>query len=263
MIKKPFYIACLLSSSIFFFGCKTQQAVYSSETNMAIEFDGVDDYIDLGNIYDDLNFPITISVWVWLDPTATSSSGSIPIFDSQEGLPIYHGFSLVTSNTSSLGISYGDGRGENHIAYRRSKSSKFPITNARWVNYTGIIRGAEDMSLYFNGVSIGGEYVGESHLPMKSNSPEETAKVGFIRQNGLVFHFKGKIDELRVWNRSLTMAEVQKSIFTKIDKSEPGLIGYWNFDEPNGTSVLDQSKNKFNGTLMGGAKRVASEVPVR
>lgn len=263
MKRKPFYILYFFAFSLAFFGCKTQQIVQSPETNKAIAFDGIDDYIDLGNIYDNLDFPITISMWVWLDPTATSSSGSIPLFDSQEGLPIYHGFSFVTSNTSNIGITFGDGRGENHINYRRSKSSIFSPTNGRWVNYTGIIRGADDMDLYLNGVDVGGDYAGESHLPMKSNSPNETAKVGLIRQNGLTFRFKGKIDELRIWNRSLTRDEIQTVIFTKLDKNESGLIGYWDFDEPTGTTVLDKSENKFNGTLMGGAKRVASEVPVR
>ncbi len=232
------------------------------EDNRAILFDGVDDYIDLGNIYDNLGFPITISAWVWLDPTATSPSGSIALFDSQEGLPLYNGFSFVTSNTSNIGITYGDGQGENNIAFRRSKSSIFSPTNGRWVNYTGIIRGSNDMDLYFNGVDVGGSYAGESNLPMNSNSPNETAKVGLIRQNGLTLRFKGKIDELKIWNRSLSREEVQKVIFTKLDDTATGLIGYWDFDEPVGTTVLDKSANKFNGTLMGNPTRVSSEVPV-
>jgi hypothetical protein len=249
--------------SLVFLGCKPQQVVQSSETNKAIEFDGIDDYIDLGNIYDDLKLPVTISAWIWLDSTATSTSGSIPFFDSQEGLPMYNGFTFVTSNISNIGIAYGDGRGENHKAYRRAKSGLFSPTNGRWVNYTGVIRSGDDMSVYFNGVDVGGSYAGESDFPMNSYSPNETAKVGLNRQNGITFRFKGKIDELRIWNRSLTTEEIQKMIFKKLDKTAPGLIGYWDFNEPSGTTVLDKSTNKFNGTIMGGAKRVASEVPVR
>lgn len=232
------------------------------EENRAISFDGVDDYIDLGNIYDDLGFPLTISAWVWLDPTATSPSGSIPIFDSQEGLAVYHGFGFVTSTTSNIGISYGDGQGENHSAYRRSKSATFAPTTGRWVNYTGIIRGATDMDLYVDGINVGGSYVGTSALPMKSNSSSETAKVGLIRQNGITIRFKGKIDELRIWKRSLTPTEVEHVIHTKLDETENGLIGYWNFDEAEGTAVLDKSINKFDGVLMGNPTRVSSDVPV-
>jgi hypothetical protein len=230
--------------------------------NRAISFDGVDDYIDLGNIYDDLGFPLTISAWVWLDPTATSTSGSIPIFDSQEGLAMYNGFGFVTSTTSNIGISYGDGQGENNSAYRRSKSATFAPTTGRWVNYTGIIRGATDMDLYVDGINVGGSYVGTSALPMKSNSSSETAKVGLIRQNGITIRFKGKIDELRIWKRSLTSTEVENVIHTKLDETENGLIGYWNFDEDGGTAVLDKSTNKFEGTLVGNPTRVASDVPV-
>ena len=33
----------------------------------AISFDGVDDYIDLGNIYDDLLLPASVSAWIYQD----------------------------------------------------------------------------------------------------------------------------------------------------------------------------------------------------
>ena len=48
----------------------------------ALRFDGVDDYVDLGNIYDDIALPITISVWIYVDPT--NDAFSLPIIDSQE-----------------------------------------------------------------------------------------------------------------------------------------------------------------------------------
>ena len=56
----------------------------------AISFDGTDDYIDLGNIYDDLVFPFTISAWVKLDQADKS-----PVFASQDNYPVYNGFLLI------------------------------------------------------------------------------------------------------------------------------------------------------------------------
>src|SRR5688572_2574001 len=229
--------------------------------NRTIIFDGVDDYIDLGNIYDNLALPVTISAWIWLDPNA--ADGLIPIFDSQDGLDVYNGFNFLTSNFSVVGAQYGDGVGSNNSAFRRAKSASFSPIMGRWVNFTAVIIGATDMNLYFNGVDVGGAYSGESTNPMNSNSPSEVAKIGYLYQNGSVFRFKGKMDELKIWNRALSTQDVQKVIFKKLDETEPGLIGYWNFDEPTGATLTDYSKNHFNGVINGNPQRVLSEVTVR
>ncbi|HEY5746741.1 MAG TPA: LamG domain-containing protein [Chryseolinea sp.] len=231
------------------------------DENRAISFDGVDDYIDLGNIYDNVTLPVTISVWVWVDPNVPD--GSLPIIDSQDGLPYYNGFSLITSNISHVGVQYGDGQGENSEYYRRAKSALFNPVTGRWVNLTGVMRSATDMSCYLNGVDMGGTYAGSSNSPLKSNSPQENAKVGILSNNGRTIHFQGKLDELRIWNRALTEAEVQKFMITKLDSSAPGLIGYWDFNEATGDAVIDKSASKFNGTLKNSPSRVASEVPVK
>lgn len=231
-------------------------------TNMAMTFDGVDDYIDLGDIYDDLALPLTISAWVWLDPTAPAGQ-VMPIFDSQDGLPLYNGFNFITSMTSAAGIQYGDGFGENNSIYRRAKAAIFSPVDGRWVNFTAVVKAASDMNIYFNGVDVGGEYQGESTNPMNSDSPAEVAKIGALYQNGVEYKFKGKIDELRIWDRALAAAEIQKIIFVKSSAQEAGLVGYWNFDEPAGNIVYDGSVNKFDGVIKGNASRVLSEVPVR
>lgn len=230
--------------------------------NRAILFDGIDDYIDLGNIYDDVSLPLTISAWIWLDPSAPDNT-AMPIFDSQDGLPFYNGFNFLTSTTSVAGVQYGDGLGENHSVYRRAKAATFSPVAGRWVNFTAVVRGATDMSIYFNGVDVGGEYFGESNNPMKSNSPDEVAKIGAFYQNGVHYKFKGRIDELKIWDKALSEEEVQKTIFVKSSSAETGLIGYWNFDEPTGETVYDQSASEFNGMIKGNATRVLSEVPVR
>lgn len=231
-------------------------------SNKAMLFDGVDDYIDLGNIYDDVALPLTISAWIWLDPSAPAGV-VIPIFDSQDGLPLYNGFNFLTSMTSVAGVQYGDGLGENHSIYRRAKAATFSPVAGRWVNFTAVVKSAMDMTIYFNGVDVGGEYQGESNNPMNSNSPNEVAKIGALLQNGIQYKFKGKMDELRIWNRALSTSEVQTVIFNKSSSNEPGLIGYWDFDEPSGATVLDRSPNNFNGVIKGNAIRVTSEVPVK
>lgn len=255
MIRTLFVFAILISSFHAF--CQEDHA----GSGRAIEFDGVDDYIEMGNIYDNIALPITISLWIYLDPSVPS--GALPILDSQNGSPTYNGFSLQVTNSPNLGITYGDGRGGNNPAFRASKAANVNSITGRWVHVTGVLRNHGDMDLYFNGRNVGGNYEGSTTSPMNSNSPAETMQVGYHFGNlGRRLFFQGKMDELRIWNKALTQNEIQKDMCRSLTGNEAGLIGYWNFDETTGNVVKDKSPNHFDGQLMGGAQRVYSGAAV-
>jgi gliding motility-associated-like protein len=224
----------------------------------AIQFDGVDDYINLGNRFDDLLLPVTISVWVNVSP---NMNYAFPIFNSQDNLPLYNGITFAVSPTA-FSIQYGDGRGENNPVFRRGKSASLPEISGRWVNLTAIMRSASDMDLFLNGVNIGGQYSGDSDQPMSSMSPNDDAKIGAWYSNGITTRYKGVMDELRIYNRSLTQVEIREQMCKKLSGNEAGLIGYWTFDETSGNVVKDKSVNKFDGVINGSPTRVFSGAPL-
>jgi gliding motility-associated-like protein len=223
----------------------------------ALQFDGVDDYISLGNVYDDLQFPITISAWVLIDQNVTDWA---PVFVTQDNAPIYNGFWLIVQPTR-ISIGYGDGFGENNPAFRRSKTADFPSISNRWTHITGIIRGAVDMDLFVNGINVGGSYSGFTDNPM-SNTATDIAKIGYWFSNSQSFHFKGKLDEIRLWSKSLTTMEIRSDLCRKLSGPESNLIGYWNFNELNGTTLFDKSARSHSGTLIGNPTRVFSGAPL-
>lgn len=224
----------------------------------AIQFDGVNDYIDVGNIYDDLHLPFTISAWMYLEP---STNFIFPVFVSQDNAPLYNGFWFCLSATN-LFIEYGDGRGEQNDAYRKGRSAQMSSHQNRWIYVSAVFKSANDIQLYANGFNIGGAYTGLSNQPMASNYPGDVAKIGYFNTNSATHHFKGVMDELRIWNRSLTEEEIRETMCRRLKGDEPGLIGYWNFDETSGDVLKDLSPNKFNGTLKGNPTRVYSGAPV-
>ena len=79
-------------------------------------------------------------------------------------------------------------------------------------------------------------------------------KIG-ARREGVRRFFDGVIDEVRVWNIVRTEAEIQATMNTSLQGNEPGLVGYWNFD--NGTAN-DLSDHGNHGTLRGNAAIVPS-----
>ena len=79
-------------------------------------------------------------------------------------------------------------------------------------------------------------------------------KIGARREARREF-FDGLIDEVRVWNIVRTGTEIRATMDTPLQGNEPGLAGYWNFDD--GTAS-DLSKNWNHGTLRGDAEIVTA-----
>ena len=63
--------------------------------------------------------------------------------------------------------------------------------------------------------------------------------------------FSGKIDDVQYWNIALSESEIQTHMNTEPTGNEEGLIGYWNFNESEGSELIDLSGNGYNGTVYG------------
>ena len=222
----------------------------------ALSFDGIDDYVDVGNIYDDLTLPLTISAWIYLDP-----GGLGTIFASQDNTNIYNGFHFFIVHTAII-IEYGDGKGNNSPQFRRGKAAPVENIFGKWVQVTAIMRNANDMDIYLNGVNLGGTYIGFSESSMSSALPGEVAKIGYRSTTGVTYHFKGIMDELRIWNRAISVDEIREQMCKKLEGNEQGLIGYWDFDQTKANILMDKSTNHFDGAIRGDPTRVFSGAPI-
>ena len=74
--------------------------------------------------------------------------------------------------------------------------------------------------------------------------------------------FDGKIDEVRIWEVARTKTEIQGYMNQSLSGNEPGLIGYWRFDEGTGTDVFDASTNSNNGTISSGDLWDTNDSPI-
>jgi len=85
-------------------------------------------------------------------------------------------------------------------------------------------------------------------------------------QQGPTRHFLGKIDDVRIYNRTLSSAEINnlfsdtssarisKLNTSPVNSVTSGLISYWTFDGPDTTSATstDRGTNRYNLTRLGG-----------
>ncbi len=72
-------------------------------------------------------------------------------------------------------------------------------------------------------------------------------------------YFKGEIDEVRIWNVARSQSQISQNMNRELTGAEPGLVAYYNFDEPAGSVVIhDATPNHNDGRLYGNAYLVSS-----
>jgi len=110
------------------------------------------------------------------------------------------------------------------------------------------------LRLYLNGVLV----VEDTSMPNESAKTEAAVEIGALSYNNRFA--AGYIDEVRIWNVARTEEQIRATMFTILPGNEPGLVGYWRFDDL-GNIATDSSPNHSDGKLIGDAHFVEAELP--
>ncbi|MHC4266511.1 MAG: LamG-like jellyroll fold domain-containing protein, partial [Planctomycetota bacterium] len=98
--------------------------------------------------------------------------------------------------------------------------------------------------IYINGVNDGGSYNGTGgSLTYSSGS----SYIGTVFDRW--FTLDGILDDVRVYNRALSEEEIRSTMHIRLNGNEPGLVGYWDFDEGEGQAAYDMTANANDGQL--------------
>ena len=199
----------------------------------ALEFDGQGDYIDCGDILTD---SYSKEAWIKL----ASNPGANNIVSGQSK----HAFYMPTGNLKA-----GHNGKWDYVADPNTSQVDVWIHVA--VTYDSV---NQDLHLYKDGTLVDSE----SGVPGFETSDRKV----YIGRFGSGNYFKGRIDEVRLWNRPRSADEIKQDMHRRLVGNEPGLVGYWRFDEGSGTSVRDQTDNANHGTIYGDPTWVQSDAPI-
>ena len=216
----------------------------ANETDYRLEFDGVDDYVSFGNSLNITEYPFSIQ----LDATVSEGGFNIHTDDGTDG---YSGVWMELNSTNmsvSVGSGWGGGPGQ-----RRSKIASHGKQPGELVTVTAVVSGATDMSLYLDGVDVGGTYSGYGNTTFVDNGLDAvigrfTASSGSL-VNQLIYH-TGSADNLHVWTKALTAEEAATFATTSATGSEEDLLALYTFDEGSGAVTVDDAQG-FEATLFG------------
>lgn len=230
-----------------------------SAGNYALQFDGSDDYVNLG-FGSSLHFTteITLEAWIWAPPMPNDWLASIVSsqYDGNcSGASIMLDMRQNPDNQTAVRRHIHFQIGDNNCAdsWHASNTNSIVPEN-QWVHIAATRKANEPGSIYYNGV------LQPSTSKNWTGNITYTANWSIGRQQDLTRFFKGKIDEVRIWNRALTQAEVQDVMCRPLTGTETGLAGYWKLDEGTGTSTADTTGHGNTGTLINGPTWVASDL---
>ncbi|MFA5389331.1 MAG: LamG-like jellyroll fold domain-containing protein, partial [Candidatus Omnitrophota bacterium] len=216
----------------------------------ALSFDGSGDYVTISNS-PTLNPTSAITLEAWIKPVNITTNTYYEIMRQDSGdnrklfafqnngayltVGLNTGGSYWETDTPITASQFTDGAWH-HVAFTYDSS-----TGKARVYKDGVVLEEEDHS----GVIAA-----------------ETVSLIIGSSAGTGEFFNGLMDEIRVYNRALTNAEINSHYSSGLNyvqlSARPGdtnLVGYWNMDEGSGTIVNDISGNGNTGTWSGTGSR--------
>jgi hypothetical protein len=201
-----------------------EHVVPMSGAGNALKLDGVDDFVTANTVANDLDYqifgspmsPITIEAWVYPE--------------AQSGLP-----KSVLSFSSVVGFDL------NMIRYDGDNQKFCYYDNETGYTYSG----TESPPEHWYHLALTIDMAGQGHLFIDGEE-QATFETNVKPTYGSRFtigqawdatvptrHFKGMVDEARVWTVARTQAQIQADMDHPLRGDEDGLVALWHFDEPN------------------------------
>ncbi|MEU4746868.1 LamG domain-containing protein, partial [Actinosynnema sp. NPDC023658] len=123
-------------------------------------------------------------------------------------------------------------------------------TNAQlntWTQVTGVYDApANQLRLYVNGVLAGS--VAKANVPPKNATGPVRVGRTMWDSRADVDYLQGSVDEVKIYDRALNDADIRAAV-----SRDNVQLGYWKFDEANGTTAANAVPGGSMGVLQGGA----------
>jgi hypothetical protein len=231
-------LACYTEGEAAFNAEKTINIFPTCPTGTALSFDGIDDYVSCGNSESlDVSSEFTFSTWFKANTLPTRSTGA----------KWFIGKDIYGKRSYDFGLWKIAGGGVRLVAQINglnmpANGANTNIETKTWYHAVVTYDGSK-VAYYLYG-SFDGTAPG-----IDAQVTDETLYIGRRGYIGFEEHFDGIIDEVRIYNRALPAEEISATMHKRLNGDEPGLVGYWDFDEGGGQIVYDLTGNGNDGQL--------------
>jgi hypothetical protein len=208
--------------------------------------------VDFGAAGDNTDLPVgnaarTIELWAFVR-TSSWRGDANTVFEYGQTNPTNGGFGLDFGGTAGTLDPYTNGSFDNDN--QPSGIGDFADTD-QWIHFA-MTYDQTAVTLYVNG-----------NFAMGTQGARRTVTNGMLATvqtmltiggNPRGAYFNGQIDEFRLWNVARSQDEIMAAMNRTLSGDEPGLVGYWKFDDGDGTTAKDSvtavGHTAHDGTLM-------------
>ncbi|TAG86548.1 MAG: cyanobactin biosynthesis PatC/TenC/TruC family protein [Oscillatoriales cyanobacterium] len=220
-----------------------------------LNFDGIDDKIDIDYAKEINPATFTIEAWVMF----IGGDGYRSVLTSRDGSDVDGCKGYLFYATPSQKWEFWLGSGEVGASWIVLGGPDIEINT--WVHLTGVYDGKSDTAhFYVNGQEVSKK----ENVKFKTNTKRLLRiGAGTTEQPGYGdYLFNGKISEVRLWNKVRTAKEIQSKLVHRLKGDEVGLVGYWPLSEGSGTLAREKAKKPQNGKIFGDAVWGQSLMPI-
>ena len=205
----------------------------------SLYFDGSDDYITVPHS-SNLNFT-AFTVEAWIFPTAADSK---IIGKTAYGAAV-PGFNMGYTSDYKMYFECKQDWGSGCIA----GGSSVTVSLNTWTHVAMTWNSGGYLKGYVNGVEV--LNIASPSLSITNSNSLVIGKAPWLSPSQGAF--KGRIDEVRVWNFVRTQTQIKTSMHKELAGNESGLVAYYKMSNGSGTSLTDNQTNVTanNGTIYG------------
>lgn len=223
---------------IFFMSVILMTSFLFADSDSALEFDGINDYVQLSNLFDIGSSSFTVEMWV-----------KIP--------PIGQGNLTTSERVGILFGNYGQGNGninfevyssgQTRYYWGNSEINKFGSKDLRdgaW-HHLAFVRDKVNNKIF---VYVDGIIDIESAGVGTDFNVTALHRIGNDNRSSGNPYFHGQIDEVRIWNIARSESQLREYMCEDVT-AQSGLLSYYKMSEASGTTLPDNTGDGNTGTL--------------
>jgi len=215
----------------------------SAQSNNCLYFDGLNDYILVGDVNNLGSNDFTIEAWINCE--STSGIGQFVICKglTSAGTPTNAGYGLRINDQNNNDVEFIIGDTTSALSIISSVS----LSVDNWHHIAGVRSGIY-MSLYVDGNLVAYDST-SSIFNVDTNIPLSIGAHNKGEFSSTAEFMNGKIDEVRIWNTTRTANEIIDNKDCAITSPEDNLIAVYNLNEGIGATTADSSGFNNDGSF--------------
>ena len=225
---------------ILFFICLSFTTNSNAQPGNALNFDGTDDYVIIGPSTGVYAATSSYTKEAWVLYAGPNPDDAENIISSNDPFYIESGNLKASNSFTNSGTDVAD-------------PAQFPLNH--WVHVAVTYdQATSTMVLYRDGLVVNSTVA--AHPSLSGQNYIGGFDAGIIGLSGILFTWKGNIDQVRMYNTALTQANIQADMVSTTASVPGNLIAYYNFDNGTAggtntgvTTLTDNSGTGNAGTL--------------